>query len=235
MTAQGNPEAAMMAQMMGVLGQQPEPQPGTESPQAEKGRGTDRVLGHLTPGEIVVPKEMTSDPAIKRALKNAFRRMDVDMNQYVVGHESNSINPETGNPEFGLFGGAFGKAKKGLRQGFDAVFRPNRLKEEVEKVAREQGRIAQEDIDRKIADYERRLQQQIDIAKKDASKASGAAKAEALISQKKFEKVRNELGRDVGMGAAPSVAPSSGPQTGSSIKRIKKAPKRTLGGPTRPV
>ena len=232
MTAQGNPEAAMMAQMMGVLGQQPEPQPGT---QAEKGRGTDSVLGHLTPGEIVVPKEMTSDPAIKRALKNAFRRMDVDINQYVVGHESNSINPETGNPEFGLFGGAFGKLKKGFTQSFDAVFRPNRLKKEAENLAREQGRIAQENIDRKIADYEKRLQQQIDIAKKDASKASGAAKAEALISQKKFEQVRNELGRDVGMGAAPSVAPSSGPQTGSSIKRIKKAPKRTLGGPTRPV
>lgn len=65
---------------------------------AEKGRGTDEVMGHLTVGEIVLPVELAQK--LEPMLKKEFEAMDLDIEQYTVGHEKNSINPETGYPEF---------------------------------------------------------------------------------------------------------------------------------------
>jgi hypothetical protein len=65
---------------------------------AEKGRGTDEVMGHLTVGEIVLPVELAQK--LEPMLKKEFEAMDLDIDQYTVGHEKNSINPETGCPEF---------------------------------------------------------------------------------------------------------------------------------------
>lgn len=65
---------------------------------AEKGRGTDEVMGHLTVGEIVLPVELAQK--LEPMLKKEFEAMDLDIEQYTVGHEKNSINPETGCPEF---------------------------------------------------------------------------------------------------------------------------------------
>ena len=69
---------------------------------AAMGRGGDTVLGHLTPGELVIPKDLIeSDPALKEGLFQRLRDMGVENpEQYVVGSEANSINPETGQPEF---------------------------------------------------------------------------------------------------------------------------------------
>jgi hypothetical protein len=65
---------------------------------AEKGRGTDEVMGHLTVGEIVLPVELAQK--LEPMLKKEFEAMDLDIEQYTVGHEKNSINPKTGCPEF---------------------------------------------------------------------------------------------------------------------------------------
>jgi hypothetical protein len=65
---------------------------------AEKGRGTDEVMGHLTVGEIVLPVELAQK--LEPMLKKEFEAMDLDIEQYTVGHEKNSINPKTGFPEF---------------------------------------------------------------------------------------------------------------------------------------
>jgi hypothetical protein len=65
---------------------------------AEKGRGTDEVMGHLTVGEIVLPVELAQK--LESMLKKEFEAMDLDIEQYTVGHEKNSINPKTGCPEF---------------------------------------------------------------------------------------------------------------------------------------
>ena len=65
---------------------------------AEKGRGTDEVMGHLTVGEIVLPVELAQK--LEPMLKKEFEAMDLDIDQYTVGHEKNSINPKTGCPEF---------------------------------------------------------------------------------------------------------------------------------------
>jgi len=67
------------------------------------GRYGDNVIGHLTPGEMVLPRPIADDPVLRRALFNAFDRHEIDPYQYTVGHYQNSINPLTGVPEFGFF------------------------------------------------------------------------------------------------------------------------------------
>lgn len=71
-----------------------------QDPQAEAGRGTDTVMGHLSLGEVVIPRVMLDDPQFMQLLQQAFEQMGVDINEFTVGHEANKINPETGYPEF---------------------------------------------------------------------------------------------------------------------------------------
>lgn len=73
---------------------------------AEEGRGGDQIVGHLTPGEIVIPVDIL-DEELTEILDEFFAENGISMAQYTVGHEENSINPETGMPEF-LFGGPSG-------------------------------------------------------------------------------------------------------------------------------
>jgi hypothetical protein len=66
----------------------------------EAGRGGDTILAHLTPGEIVIPNEIAQDPNIQAQLQTLFEESGISLEQFTVGNEANSINPETGNPEF---------------------------------------------------------------------------------------------------------------------------------------
>tara|TARA_R110000850_G_scaffold18465_2_gene56606 strand:- start:197 stop:1597 length:1401 start_codon:yes stop_codon:yes gene_type:complete len=67
------------------------------------GRYGDNTIGHLTPGEMVLPRPLADDPVLKRQLFDAFERHELNPYQYQVGHFENSINPLTGAPEFGWF------------------------------------------------------------------------------------------------------------------------------------
>jgi hypothetical protein len=67
------------------------------------GRYGDNLIGHLTPGEVVLPRPIADDPVLKRQLFDAFERHEINPYQYTVGHYENSINPLTGVPEFGFF------------------------------------------------------------------------------------------------------------------------------------
>jgi len=67
------------------------------------GRYGDTTIGHLTPGEMVLPRPIADDPVLKRQLFDAFERHELNPYQYQVGHFENSINPLTGVPEFGFF------------------------------------------------------------------------------------------------------------------------------------
>ena len=69
---------------------------------ADKGRKGDTYLAHMTGGELVLPKEFASDPQIRALIDAKFKSNGVSTDQYVVGHKENSINPETGQPEFGF-------------------------------------------------------------------------------------------------------------------------------------
>ena len=81
---------------------------------AQEGRSTDSVVGHLTPGEIVVPKEMLSNATLRKSLVRAFKEHGADIDEFTVGHDTNKINPTTGYPEF-FIDKVFKGAKKAVK------------------------------------------------------------------------------------------------------------------------
>jgi len=67
------------------------------------GRNGDTMMGHLTPGETVVPQEvLQQNPQVARGLGRAFQDVGADPTRYVVGSGTNNMNPMTGQPEFFL-------------------------------------------------------------------------------------------------------------------------------------
>ena len=70
---------------------------------AAMGRNGDTILAHLTNGEFVVPQEFMEDDVVRNRLYELMREEGIeDPERYLVGADANSINPETGLPEFGL-------------------------------------------------------------------------------------------------------------------------------------
>jgi hypothetical protein len=69
---------------------------------AAMGRGGDDTLAHVQTGELIIPAALLAqDPALKEGLFQRLRDMGIeDPERYVVGSEINSLNPETGIPEF---------------------------------------------------------------------------------------------------------------------------------------
>lgn len=68
---------------------------------AQLGRAQDTFLGHLAQDEVVIPRELLqASPELEDMIRNAFEAEGMDYTQYVVGSDENSINPETGLPEF---------------------------------------------------------------------------------------------------------------------------------------
>lgn len=69
---------------------------------AEKGRYGDDTVAHLESGELVIPKAfLDQDPEMAKTLFAYLESKGVeDPQRYVVGSDANSINPETGLPEF---------------------------------------------------------------------------------------------------------------------------------------
>jgi len=73
---------------------------------AAQGRNGDTEVAHVTPGETIVPHSIQT-PEVMSVLSEEFQRQGVPMSRYVVqGRRTkrgpNSINPETGQPEFFL-------------------------------------------------------------------------------------------------------------------------------------
>ena len=68
------------------------------------GRFGDDTLAHVETGELVVPKPLLDKmPELKESIFDHLREMGVENpERYVVGSTENSINPETGSPEFFL-------------------------------------------------------------------------------------------------------------------------------------
>ncbi len=72
---------------------------GRLSAAARQGRFGDTRLGHLTPGEIVVPRNVLSDE-LRAKLAQAFIEAGAEPGRYIVGGPDDSINPATGQPEY---------------------------------------------------------------------------------------------------------------------------------------
>lgn len=68
---------------------------------ADEGRKGDDIMAHLTTGEIVIPLAISTNERAFEQLALMFELSGIDIRQFIVGHEKNSINPETGHPEFG--------------------------------------------------------------------------------------------------------------------------------------
>ena len=67
------------------------------------GRNGDTMMAHVSPGEAIVPQEiLTENPKLAKGLGVAFEDAGLDPSRYVVGSGTNSINPDTGEPEFFL-------------------------------------------------------------------------------------------------------------------------------------
>ena len=68
---------------------------------AEFGRNGDIYVVHAAEGETVVPTEvLDANPQVREMLFAQMRDMGLNPDEYVVGSELNSINPDTGMPEF---------------------------------------------------------------------------------------------------------------------------------------
>lgn len=63
------------------------------------GRGGDTELAHVTPGEMVLPAPLQT-PEVMAAVQAAAQNAGIDVGQYTVGAQANSVNPETGMVEF---------------------------------------------------------------------------------------------------------------------------------------
>ena len=79
---------------------------------AEYGRHGDIYVVHAAEGETVVPMEvLDANPKVRELLFDQMRGMGIDPQRYIVGNELNSLNPDTGIPEF-WFKGIFKAIKK---------------------------------------------------------------------------------------------------------------------------
>ena len=67
------------------------------------GRYGDTRMAHVAPGEMVVPRQvMQNNPQLAQGIASAISSEGVDPRRYMVGTPQNSINPNTGQPEFFL-------------------------------------------------------------------------------------------------------------------------------------
>ena len=85
---------------------------------ASYGRFGDDTVAHLQKGEVIVPRALIEqNPKLKESIFNHLKELGIeDPERYVVGSSANSINPDTGMPEFFL-----GKILKGVGKIFKKV------------------------------------------------------------------------------------------------------------------
>ena len=83
---------------------------------AKYGRNEDNMLAHVAEGELVIPSQFLEDEVIKQRIYDILTEAGVeDPEAYVVGAESNDLNPTTGLPEFFLKK-LFKKVVKGIKK-----------------------------------------------------------------------------------------------------------------------
>ena len=150
---------------------------------AKKGRGGDSIMGHLAPGEMVVPPQILNKyPKLRSALASAFMENKVDPRRYLVGSKANSINPETGTREFGLFDDIFDDVF-GWEEGnpaWEAEQAANRAAQQAEEFEAEMAELAaQQEAD--LASAQQEAAAQLAATKKQGQKL--AAKEEARIKK----------------------------------------------------
>jgi hypothetical protein len=68
---------------------------------ADFGRNGDTYIVHAAKGETVLPMEvLDQNPRLKNMIFKQMEEMGLEPERYIVGNELNSLNPDTGQPEF---------------------------------------------------------------------------------------------------------------------------------------
>ena len=80
---------------------------------AQFGRDEDRYMAHVAQGEMVVPPVIS--PETKAKIMQEMRAAGLSPDEYTVG-DGMSINPITGQPEFGFLKKAWKKVKKVIKK-----------------------------------------------------------------------------------------------------------------------
>lgn len=75
---------------------------------AASGRGGDTTIAHLTPGEITVPPQVQNKKVLA-TLNKAFKDKGAAAHQFTVGSPTQSVNPQTGLPEYSFLSSPFMK------------------------------------------------------------------------------------------------------------------------------
>ena len=85
---------------------------------AEYGRYGDDTVAHVETGELIVPRALIeNNPELKESIFSHLKELGIeDPERYVVGTKKNSINPDTGLPEFFL-----SKLFKGIKKGVSKI------------------------------------------------------------------------------------------------------------------
>src|SRR5712691_4366055 len=60
----------------------------------------DRLLGHLTPGDAIVPAEAMAHPPTAAAVHSIYAAHGLPPGRFIAGHPGNSRNPTTGLRQF---------------------------------------------------------------------------------------------------------------------------------------
>lgn len=179
----------------------------------KKGRGGDNVVGHLTKGELVLPKEFLESAKLRKALEAAFEAAETDMDAYIVGNKKNSINPETGYPEF-----------------FSIKRFVKKIQRTVDKFVPEPVKRAGKKLEDKVKQEARNLEDNIkDIGKgfEDGVKSAGRTVDDIVIQPvgKAIDKLLPEKLKDdiLGIDPPPKQAPQLGnPKEAPKIDKKKK-------------
>jgi len=235
-TAGAGLEPAMMAEEDMTMGEA-----------EDEGRGGDTILAHLTPGELVVPIELTNDPEFQQTMSQYFEENQLSISQYIVGDEANSVNPETGHPEFLSIGGFHpfrsssytGSSKR--RQEAAAI--ESRAKSDNARLMRENQKFQQKMYAKSMKDMkamqakmtaqmaqERAEQNKVmQLRQRQANRASilrqRAIKAGSLATQASLAiKTQGEM-----EGVSPTEQSAQGSTFGRRLSRIKSAPKGGMG------
>lgn len=99
-----NPKPANLEEVLNWVGQQ--------------GRGGDTMLAHVSRGEMVIPNTLLDAEGafLRKVLVGVLNEYGYEEGWFTVGHELNSINPETGLPEFGWFSKVWKAVTKPIKQ-----------------------------------------------------------------------------------------------------------------------
>ena len=212
----------------------------------DEGRGGDTILAHLTPGELVVPAPLVDDPEFQQTMSQYFEENQLNISQYIVGNEANSMNPETGHPEFGFFSFITKPFKKaigtlsGARQTEKAMKKASsenrQLMEENQKFQKQLYEKQMTDMKKVQAEMtaqmakERAEQNKVmQLRQRQANRASilrqRAIKAGSLATQASLAiKTQGEM-----TGVSPTEQAAEGSTFGRRLSRIKSAPRGGMG------